>query len=65
MGTQPKVLEPVDQGNSADDVIIEQIHALCGIQAATAVAVCGLDAWFDGEEAEFRRLAGIFRRLRN
>jgi hypothetical protein len=54
-----------NDGNPADDAIIEQAHALYGSEAATAVAFCGLDAWFDGEEEEFRRLAGLFRRLRN
>jgi hypothetical protein len=48
-----------------DDTIIEQAHALYGSEAATAVAFCGLDAWLEGEEVEFRRLADIFRRLRN
>jgi hypothetical protein len=56
---------PANDGNPADDVIIEQAHALYGSEAATAVAFCGLDAWFDGEAEEFRRLAGLFRRLRN
>jgi hypothetical protein len=48
-----------------DDAVIEQAHALYGSEAATAIAFCGLDAWFEGEEEEFRRLAGVFRRLRN
>jgi hypothetical protein len=29
------------------------------------VPYCGLDAWFEDEEVEFRRFAGMFRRLRN
>lgn len=62
---QPKNREIVNEGSAADDAIIEHAHALYGSEAATAVAFCGLDAWFDGEEAEFRRLAGMFRRLRN
>jgi hypothetical protein len=33
--------------------------------AATAVAYCGLNAWFEGEEVEFRRFARLFRRLGN
>lgn len=64
-GPQPTNPEPANDGNPADDVIIEQAHALFGSEAATAVAFCGLDAWFEGEEEEFRRLAGLFRRLRN
>lgn len=54
-----------NDGNTADDIIIEQAHALYGSEAATAFAFCGLDAWFEGEEEQFRRLAGLFRRLRN
>jgi hypothetical protein len=37
----------------------------CGSDAATAVAYCGLDAWFEGEEEEFRLFARLFRRLMN
>jgi hypothetical protein len=33
--------------------------------AATAVVYCGLNAWFEGEEVEFRRFARLFRRLGN
>jgi len=62
---QPTNRETVDDGGPTDDAIIEQAHTLFGSEAATAVALCGLDAWFDGEEAQFRRLAGIFRRLKN
>jgi len=47
------------------DAIIDQAHALYGSDAATAVVYCGLDAWFEGEEVEFRRFARLFRRLRN
>lgn len=57
--------QPAAQGNPGDDAIIDQALALYGSEAATAVAYCGLDAWFDCEEEEFRRLARIFRRLRN
>lgn len=57
--------QPANVGDPADEAIIEQAHVLYGSEAATAVAFCGLDAWFDGEEEEFRRLAGVFRRLRN
>ncbi|MBB5538933.1 hypothetical protein [Rhizobium giardinii] len=49
----------------ADEAIIAEAHALYGSDAATAVAYCGLDAWFEGEEVEFRRFARLFRRLRN
>jgi hypothetical protein len=58
-------LEAADQDNSADSAIIEQALALYGSQAATAVAFCALDAWFEGEDSEYRRMAGIFQRLRN
>ena len=63
----PKNREIGNEGSpaDADEVIIHHAHALYGSEAATAVAFCGLDAWFEGEEAEFRRLAGLFRRLRN
>jgi hypothetical protein len=54
-----------DQGNPTDDAIIDQAHALYGGEAATAVAYCALDAWFEVEEVEFRRFARLFRRLRN
>ncbi len=62
--TRPQVTSPqtAAQGNQADDAIIDQAHALYGSDAATAVAYCGLDAWFEGE-AEFRRFARLFRRL--
>ena len=33
--------------------------------AATAVAYCGLNAWFEGEKVEFRRFARLFRGLGN
>ncbi|CAN7569268.1 hypothetical protein LJR255_004072 [Pararhizobium sp. LjRoot255] len=62
---QPTNREIVNEGSPADDAIIDHAHALYGSEAATAIAFCGLDAWLDGEEAEFRHLAGIFRRLRN
>ncbi|MBB5539642.1 hypothetical protein [Rhizobium giardinii] len=57
--------ETAHDGGPTDDVIIEHAYTLFGSEAATAVALCGLDAWFDGEEEQFRRLAGIFRRLKN
>ena len=53
------------QGNPGDDAIIDQAHALYGSDAAIAVAYCGLDAWFEGEEVELRRFARLFRRLIN
>jgi hypothetical protein len=58
----PRCPDPV---NPADDAIIDQALALYGSAAATAIAFCALDAWFEEEEAEFRRFAGMFRRLRN
>jgi len=57
--------QPAAQGNPSDDAIIDQAHALYGSDAATAVAYCGLDAWFEDEEVEFRRFARLFRRLMN
>ncbi|UJW77828.1 hypothetical protein [Rhizobium sp. SL42] len=42
-----------------------RVRALYGSDAPTAVAYCALDAWLDGEEVEFRELAGLFRRLKN
>ncbi|CAN7617776.1 hypothetical protein LJR255_004630 [Pararhizobium sp. LjRoot255] len=57
--------QPAAQGKPGDDAIIDQAHVLYGSDAATAVAYCGLDAWFEGEEVEFRRFAQLFRRLMN
>jgi hypothetical protein len=54
-----------NQGHPADGAIIEQAHALYGSEAPTVIAYCGLEAWFEGEEAEFRRFARLFRRLIN
>lgn len=54
-----------DKGHPAEDTISAQAHALYGSEAATAIAYCGMDAWFEGEEVEFRRFAEMFRRLRN
>jgi len=62
---QQTSLEPAGQRNPADDAIIDQAHALYGSEAATAIAYCGLDAWFEDEEVEFRRFARMFRRLKN
>ena len=56
--------QPAD-GNPGDGAIIEQAHALYGSKAATVIAYCGLEAWFEGEEVEFRRFARLFRRLMN
>jgi hypothetical protein len=57
--------QSANQGIPADDAIIDQALALYGSDAATAVAYCALDAWFEDEEVEFRRFARMFRRLRN
>jgi hypothetical protein len=54
-----------DPAKAADDEIIDQALTLYGSAAATAIAYCALDAWFEAEDAEFRRFAGMFRRLRN
>jgi hypothetical protein len=61
---QAKSSQLAAQGNPGD-AIIDQAHALYGSDAATAVAYCGLDAWLEGEEVEFRRFARLFRRLMN
>jgi hypothetical protein len=53
-----------DTANAADDAIVDQALALYGSAAATAIAYCALDAWFEDEEVEFHRFAGMFRRLR-
>jgi hypothetical protein len=53
------------QGDLSDEEIITQAHALYGSEAPTAVAYCALVAWIEDKEGEFRRFAGIFRRLRN
>ena len=57
--TSPQPADPIDEA------IIDQAHALYGSDAVTAVACCGLDAWFAGEEEEFRWFARLFRRLMN
>ncbi len=64
---RPKVTspQPAAQADTGDDAIIDQAQALYGSDAATAVAYCGLDAWFEGEEVEFRLFARLFRRLMN
>jgi hypothetical protein len=42
-----------------------EAHSLYGSDAAIAVAYCGLDAWIEGDEVEFRHFARLSRRLRN
>lgn len=54
-----------DQDRQTDELAIETAHRLYGSQAATAIAFCALDAWFDGEDTEFRDMARLFRRLKN
>jgi hypothetical protein len=63
----PQHIRPrcADTGDAADGAIIDQALALYGSEAATAIAYCALDAWFEDEEVEFHRFAGLFRRLRN
>ncbi|MFN7103533.1 MAG: hypothetical protein ACK4N1_13030 [Pseudorhizobium sp.] len=39
--------------------------ALFGPEAAIAVAYCGLDAWFEGQQEESRRWGKVLRRLAN
>lgn len=58
-------LHAPSQGDLSDEDITTQAHALYGSEAPTAIAYCALDAWFEDKEGEFRRVAGIFRRLRN
>jgi hypothetical protein len=58
-------LHAPSQTDLSDEDIITQAHALYGSEAPTAIAYCALDAWFEDKEGEFRRFAGIFRRLRN
>lgn len=60
--TAPRSAGPADP---TDDAVIDQALALYGSAAATAIAYCALDAWFDDDKAEFHRFAGMFRRLRN
>ncbi len=57
---QVKSLQPAAQGNPGDDAIIDQAHALYGSDAATAIAYCGLDAWFEGERSSFAGLRDCF-----
>ena len=57
--------QPADHADPADDAIIAEARSLYGSDAATAVAFCGLEAWFEDEEDEFRRFARLFSRLRN
>ncbi|MDW5315982.1 hypothetical protein [Rhizobium sp. PL01] len=54
-----------DTANAADDAIVDQALALYGSAAATAIAYCAIDAWFEDEKDEFNRFAAMFRRLRN
>ena len=64
-------ISPVANGksNSGDGDRLEratqQVRALYGSEAPTAVAYCALDAWLEGEDVEFRELAGLFQRLKN
>ncbi len=63
--TQQTSPQSACHGDPADDALIAEAHSLYGSDAATAVAYCGLNAWFEGEEVEFRRFARLFRRLIN
>ncbi len=63
--TQEGSPQPADHSDPVDDAIIAEALTLYGSEAATAVAYCGLEAWSEDEEVEFRRFARLFRRLRN
>jgi hypothetical protein len=60
--TEPRFADPAA---SADDEVIDRAIALYGSAAATAIAYCALDAWFEDEAGEFHRFAAMFRRLSN
>jgi hypothetical protein len=45
--------------------IAAEARAMFADQAATAVAFCGLEAWFDGQTGETRQWADILRRLKH
>ncbi|WP_179145431.1 hypothetical protein [Rhizobium sp. RU36D] len=45
--------------------IVEHALALYGGDASTAVAYCGVDAWFEGCDDELRRWADVYKRLGN
>jgi hypothetical protein len=60
---------PVDQQAAVEEIAEERAYVdaltLFGDDAATAIAYCGIDAWFDGKENETRQWGRIYRRLRN
>ncbi|TPP04583.1 hypothetical protein [Rhizobium glycinendophyticum] len=43
----------------------QEILAVFGAAAPTAVAYCALDAWMAGEKTEFKELANLFQKLKN
>lgn len=45
--------------------VVEYARSLFGNDAPTAVAYCGLDAWFEGKEDEVRDWVRIFNRLKS
>lgn len=49
----------------AKEMAARDAIALFGAEAATAVAYCGLDAWFEGHQEESRRWGKVLRRLSN
>ncbi|MDY6963099.1 MAG: hypothetical protein SV862_14510 [Pseudomonadota bacterium] len=62
----PRRVDPDDAvSRQQEGEIAAEARALFADQATTAVAFCGLDAWFDGNPAETRRWANILRRLQN
>ncbi|MFN7025782.1 MAG: hypothetical protein ACK4QP_14965 [Pseudorhizobium sp.] len=48
-----------------DSELAAEALALFGEDAGTAVAYCGIDAWFEGSAAETQKWARIFARLKN
>jgi hypothetical protein len=62
---RPKQADPnqVRNDDLIDNTIIAHARALYGGAAETAVALCGVDAWFEGDDVALRRFAGIFRKM--
>lgn len=72
--TRTKTLDADEpRRDDPDDVVSRQqegeiaaeARLLFADEATTAVAFCGLDAWFDGDTDETRRWANILRRLQH
>lgn len=56
-----------DRALSADSAVIllDAAVTIYGAEARTAVAYCGLDAWFEGNDDEFRQWASLYRQFSN